>query len=198
MRLRMPRFILTLALVLAGIVHISAVLALPWIAPLNAWSRLAAFTPTNAMVVLPAATPWRQAMPLMAPDIRYAVCRYDIADGPVRLKARVLDDPWSIAFYDEQGNNFYTLRGSDMRRTDMNIVIARAEDRIPEASADAPEAQDEIILVTSPVTSGIVMIRAPLPGPSYAERAESALADASCARYQPAAAGGAPAKPDVN
>lgn len=196
MRVRMPWFVLILSLVLAGIVHISAVLALPWLAPLNAAARLEKLAPINTLVVLPTASPAQQVLPLMAPDIRYAVCRFDIADGPVRLKANVLDDPWSIAFYDLQGDNFYTLRGNDMRRMDASLVIARAEDRIPEASADAPEGQDQIIVVTSPVSAGIVMIRAPLPGPSYAERTEAALFKAECGRYQPAPAD-TPPKPDA-
>lgn len=200
MRVRMPWFVLILSLVLAGIVHISAVLSLPWLAPLNAAARLEQLAPVNTLLVLPPASPAQQALPLMAPDIRYAVCRYDIADGPVRLKTSVLDDPWSIAFYDMQGDNFYTLRGNDVRRTDVNIVIASADDRITEASADAPEGQDQIILVTSPVSVGIAMIRAPLPGPSYAERAEAALSGAECGQYQPAppAPAGAPAKPAAN
>lgn len=193
MRLSMPWFVATLGVVGAGIVHISAVLALPRVAPMNAWSRLAAFAPENAMAVLPPATPGKQVMPLMAPDIRYAACRYSLADGPVRMRLNVLDDLWSIAFYDKVGDNFYTLRGNDLRRQQANLVIATAEQRIAEASADAPEGADDIVLVTSAVTEGIALIRAPLQSPGYAERADAALATAACQPYQPAPDAGPPA-----
>lgn len=191
MRLSMPWFVAALGVVGAGIIHISAVLAIPYVAPLNAWARLAAFAPENAIAVLPPATPTTQVMPLMAPDIRYVACRYNIADGPVRMRLNVLDDLWSIAFYNQIGDNFYTLRGSDMRRQRANLVIAAAEQRLLETGTDAPQDTDEIILVTSPVTEGIAMIRAPLQSPGYAAQADAALAEAICEPYQPSA--GAPA-----
>jgi len=99
MRVRIPGLYIVLGLVLAGIIHIIAVLTLPMLAPKNAHARLAALGPANNMIELPAAAPGRQVMPMMAPDVRYAFCRFDLANGPVRLKAAVPDDLWLIALY---------------------------------------------------------------------------------------------------
>src|SRR5665648_624306 len=89
MRVSLPGLYIALGIVLAGLIHLVAVLTLPLLAPRDAQARLAALGPANTMIQLPAAAPGRQVMPLMAPDVRYAVCRYDLSKGPVRLRARI-------------------------------------------------------------------------------------------------------------
>ncbi len=175
MRVRLPGLYIVLGLVLAGLIHIVAVLMLPMLAPKNAHARLAALGPANTMIELPAAAPGRQALPMMAPDVRYAFCRFDLAEGPVRLNATVADELWLIGLYTPEGENFYSVAGADMKRPEIDLVIATTDQTVEEASVDAPESSDEVIVVNSPVTEGIALIRAPLAGPSRASRAERAL-----------------------
>jgi uncharacterized membrane protein len=179
-RVRVPLLYILLALVLAGLIHIVAVLTLPALAPKNAWARLVALGPPNTMIQLPPPSPGHQIMPMMAPDVRYAFCRFDLAKGPVRLRAAVSDDLWLIAFYTPEGDNFYTVAGADMKRPQIDLVIANGDQPVPEAGADAPEDLDEVVVIKSPVTEGIAMIRAPLAGPSRAKRAEEALKTTFC------------------
>jgi uncharacterized membrane protein len=161
-------------------IHIVAVLTLPALAPQNAWARLAPLGPQNSMIVLPPPSPAQQTMPMMSPDVRYAFCRFNIADGPVRLRANVPDDLWLVALYTQEGDNFYTVAGTDMRRGRVNLVIAKPEQQVAEAGVDAPEESDDVVVVKSPVTEGIVVIRAPLSGASRAARAEEALKATYC------------------
>jgi uncharacterized membrane protein len=183
MRVRLPGLYIVLGLVLAGLIHIVAVLLLPSLAPRNAQARLAALGPANTMIEIPAANPGRQAMPMMAPDIRYAFCRFDLSNGPVRLKAVIPDELWLIALYTPEGDNFYSVVGADMKRTQIDIVISTADQTVEEASVDAPEAFDDVIVVNSPVSEGIALIRAPLAGPGHASFAERALKSTSCGPY---------------
>jgi len=183
MRVRLPGLYIILGLVLAGLIHIVAVLTLPMLAPKNAHARLAALGPANTMIELPAAAPGRQALPMMAPDVRYAFCRFDLSDGPVRLNATVADELWLIGLYTPEGENFYSVGGADMKRSEIDLVIATTDQTVEEASADAPESSDDVIVVNSPVTEGIALIRAPLAGPSRASRAERALESTHCGPY---------------
>ena len=183
MRVRIPGFYIVLGLVLAGLIHIIAVLTLPMLAPKNAHARLAALGPANNMIELPAAAPGRQIMPMMAPDVRYAFCRFDLANGPVRLKAAVPDDLWLVALYTPEGDNFYSVAGADTKRAEIDLVITGADQTVEEAGADAPESSDEVVVVNSPVTEGVALIRAPLVGPSRSARAEQALKTTSCGPY---------------
>jgi uncharacterized membrane protein len=183
MLVRLPGLYIVLGLVLAGLIHIVAVLALPLLAPKNAYARLSAIGPPNTMIELPAATPGRQVMPMMGPDVRYAFCRFDLTNGPVRLNARVADDLWLIALYTPEGDNFYSVAGADMKRSDVDLIISTADQTVEEAGVDAPESSDSVIVVNSPVTEGIALIRSPLAGPSRANRAERALRATACSPY---------------
>jgi uncharacterized membrane protein len=183
MRIRLPGLYIALAVVLAGLIHIAAVLMLPVLAPRNAHARLAALGPANTMIELPPATPGRQVMPLMAPDVRYAFCRFDLANGPVRLRATVADELWMIALYTPEGENFYSVPGADMRRAEIDLVIVGADQTVEEAGVDAPESSDNVIVVNSPITEGIALIRAPLAGPSRANQVERALRSTACGPY---------------
>jgi uncharacterized membrane protein len=183
MRIRLPGLYIALGLVLAGLIHIMAVLMLPMLAPRNAHARLAALGPANTMIELPAAGPGRQVMPMMAPDVRYAFCRFDLTNGPVRLRATVADELWVIALYTPEGENFYSVPGADMKRAEIDLIIAGADQTVEEAGVDAPESSDNVIVVNSPVAEGIALIRAPLAGPSRANQVERALRSTACGPY---------------
>jgi len=181
MQLRIPVLFILLCLVLAGLIHIAAVLTLPALAPKDAWARLKPLGPANTMIPIPPASPGQSVLPMMGPDVRYAICRFDLANGPVRLKATVPDDLWLIAFYTPKGENFYTVSGADMRRGQLDLIIATADQPVAEAGVDAPEEADQVAVVTSPSKEGVAVIRAPVVGPSRAGRAEEALKGTSCA-----------------
>lgn len=183
MRIRMPGLYIALGLVLAGLIHIVAVLLLPMVAPRNAYARLIGLGPVNTVIQLPAAEPGRQVMPMMAPDVRYALCRYDLSAGPMRVKAPISDDLWMIALYTPEGSNFYAVAGGDLKRDEINLIIATGDQTVAEAGVDAPEGAAQVLVVNSPVAEGVALIRAPLKGPSGAARAERALQHASCGPY---------------
>ena len=186
MQLRIPLFYLLLCLVLAGLIHIAAVLALPALAPKNAWARLVPLGEPNDMILLPAASPGNQVMPMMGPDIRYAMCRFDLKQGPVRIRAGVPNDLWLIALYTPDGDNFYTVQGADMRRAQIDLIVAKEDQEVAEAGVDAPEEAEDVVVVKSPVDEGIAMIRAPLSGGSRAASVETALQASHCGRHVPA------------
>lgn len=182
MRLRIPLLLILIAIVLGGLIHIAAVLALPSVAPKNAFARLKPLGEANVMIELPPVKPGEETMPMQAPDVRYAFCRYDLSAGPVRLSAVVPDDLWLIAFYTPRGDNFYAVSGADMRRGRVDMIINETGQPVPEAEGDAPEEQ-EVVVVESPLKEGIAMIRAPLSGASRSARTAEALNAATCAPF---------------
>ncbi|MEC9368568.1 MAG: DUF1254 domain-containing protein [Pseudomonadota bacterium] len=167
-------------LAMAGVIHIITVLVLPTFAPQNAATRLLALTETNKMLVLPAATPAHQSLPLMAPDIRYAVCRFDLRNGPVRLSTAIEEDLWVIAFYTLSGVNFYTISGGDLKRDKIDFIIAPQAEAAVEVGASILDEIEDVVVISSPEQQGIAVVRAPLPGPSYAQRTELVLSRSSC------------------
>lgn len=170
------------ALLLAGVIHVAAVLGMPHLAPRNAWERLEKIADTNEIAVLPPATPEQQSLPLMAPDVRYAVCLFDISEGPVRLTTPILEDYWLIAFYTADGENFYTISGAELKRDKIEFVVSTKKEALFEVGASILDDIDDLIVVASPERKGIAMIRAPLAGPAYAARTDEAMQQITCSR----------------
>ena len=167
---------------LATFIHIVAVLSLPYLAPKNAWARVTALTDENQMIVLPAASSSHQSLPLMAPDVRYGVCRFNLDSGPVRLSTQILDDLWSITFYTPGGENFYAITGRELKRSQIEIIISTQNEVGVKAGASLLDEIEDLVVVDSPVREGIALIRAPLLGPSYSAQTEAALRRGSCTR----------------
>lgn len=178
--MRQLAFYTVLTLVLAALIHVAAIVMLPSLASESAWRRLVRLGPPNKIIQLPAATPKHEVLPLMAPDIRYAFCRFDLSKGPIRIHTPVLNDLWLIALYTPDGQNFFTVSGADTHRPNLALIIATKDQNVPEAGVDAPDNANRVAVVRSPVTTGIALIRAPLPGPSLAARARAALKQSTC------------------
>jgi len=192
MRVRLPGLYIALCVVLAGLIHVIAVLTLPMLAPRDAHARLAALGPANTMIQLPLPAPGRQVMPLMAPDVRYAVCLYDLSNGPVRLKARIADGNWLIAFYTPLGENYYTVVGGDLKRPDVDLIVATEDQTVAEVGVDSPEAFDNVVVVNSPVVKGVALVRAPLTGQSRSAEAERTLKATYCGQHKSSSGSSSP------
>lgn len=187
--LRLPStwLLLAVALVTGALVHVGLVLALPTVSDNPGMERIVRIAPVNEMMVLPAAAPGEQMLPFMAPDVRYALCHFDIAAGPLSLRAQLLSEVWTIAIFDREGRNVFTIAGSDIRRRDVEIVLASAAEElaaaVPVTQQSAPSAGT--INATIAGTEGVAMLLAPELGPSYRRETEQALRQASCAVRDP-------------
>lgn len=171
------------ALFLAGIIHLVAVLVLPIFATGDAWNRLARYGDFNRMHILPAATPLGQAITNMDPALEYAICRFDLAEGPLRIDAVVPLGYWSIAIYDRHAGNYYALND---RSADMQTVTLWIADQdqilslIPEGQEDTGTENQDVLLIKSPERFGLAILRVMVPEESFRGRALEALENSSC------------------
>jgi uncharacterized membrane protein len=166
-------------LLLGGIVHLSTVLAMPQAAKLDAYSRLAPLTPVNAMVPLPAPTADTTIMPYMDPAFAAAVCRYDLSNGTIKLTAPVSQAYTSVTFYTRKSVAYYAIndRAAGRRTIELDLMT-------PEQHADMPEEEDvtaaDRLIIESPSTVGLIVLRALAPEPGLMPMARRALAAAKC------------------
>ena len=167
-------------LLLGAVIHITTILALPIISEHKAWDRIGKNFKPNEMVLLPPVTPESQPLPFMAPDIRYAVCRFNIKQHPLRVQAHLLNELWSVAIFNQKGENVYTLSGSGLKSRNVEINISLAENDIPSLGvlANAPLGQGIPLKLDD--AEGLVMVRAPVVSEVYAEEALTHLAFATC------------------
>jgi uncharacterized membrane protein len=167
------------AILLGGIVHLSTVLAMPQAATQDAYSRLVALTPVNTMVPLAAPTAESTIMPFMDPAFAQAVCRYDLSGGALKLIAPVSQAYTSVTFYTRKSVAYYAIndRAAGRRTIELDLMT-------PEQHAGVPEEEDvtaaDRLIIESPSTLGLILLRALAPEPGLMAMARGALAGATC------------------
>ena len=167
------------AILLGGIVHLSTVLAMPQAAKQDAYSRLVPLTPVNTMVPLAAPTAETTIMPFMDPAFAAAVCRYDLSSGSLKLIAPVSQAYTSVTFYTRKSVAYYAIndRAAGRRTIELDLMT-------PEQHAEVPEEEDvtaaDRLIIDSPGTVGVILLRALAPEPGLMAMARRALAGATC------------------
>lgn len=168
--------------VAAGILHICATLAAPYLTAASAFSRLAPGLPVNQMQLLNPTSPGAEPLPFLSPDARYAMCRFDTSNGPVSVSSTLPPDiGWTLSVMTPQGDNIYATASVPQRPTPVSIVLVPSEEAFlgvtPEARGIAREAQPPTVVSA---TRGIVVVRGPDKGFSYQRHVEAVLKDAHC------------------
>ena len=173
--------VLLVTAIAAAIVHICATFAIPHLVATGAYERLAPRLPVNALVLLPPPTPKTQLLPYQAPDMHYALCRFDASQAPVVIKASLPDSGWTFALYSPEGVNFYAVPGHDQRRTEIHAVLAPQSDAWMANWTATSLADRNLTEIQTPSPRGLLVIQAPIKGQAYRRDIEAELARASCA-----------------
>jgi len=166
----------------AGILHICATLAAPYLTADSAYARLAPALPVNKMQVLGEITPGSEPLPFLSPDARYALCRFDTSAGPVTVTATLPPDPgWMLAVMSPQGDNLYASASTPGRTTPIALALVPSEDHFlgvtPEARGITRDADPPVALAAK---HGIIVVHAPDRGISYRRDTEASLRLARC------------------
>lgn len=169
--------VLLAGVLLGGIVHVCATLATPSLSSGHAYQLLHEKLPLNRMLVLPPQAPGRQLLPYLPPDMLYAMCRYDLSNGPVAVTAVVADAGWALSLHTPHGANFYVLPGQPLRRTEVSLLLVPSG---PDPSPGPRRDGQTDTPITSPTLQGLVVLRGPLRGLAWAAEAEATLRRASC------------------
>jgi uncharacterized membrane protein len=187
-----------LAGVLLGlIVHLVSVLALPRIATQDAYSRLTPMTKENAVTALPLADPNTSPMPFMDPAFAIAICRYDLADGALKLKVPVSQAYTSVSFYTRNEIAYYAIndRSAGKKVIELDLMTDAQHKALPE---DEEVTAADRLIIDSPTTTGLIVMKALAAEPGLMPQAQASLAAATCTtQAEPPAQIEAPAKAEA-
>ena len=166
-------------LLLGGLVHLTTILALPRAASRDAYTRLAATVPVNGFALLPAPTPEASVLPFMDPAFAVAACRYDLANGPVKLTVPVNQAYTSVTFYTRYDVAYYAIndRAAGRRSIELDLMTSSQREALPD---DEDVTSADRLIVESPSLTGLIVARAFLPEPSLLPAATAALQAAQC------------------
>lgn len=176
------------SLILACVVHIGSILAMPRLAPRDAYIRLATYIGAGGVRPLPAVEPGQEILPFLDPAFAYAACGYDLAQGPLRLRASVTAGAlMSMSFRSRRGQLYYSLTDRAASRGKIDIVVLTAAQL---AQAEAQDSDDELIQelrLLAPELQGFVLLRSLAGAHSELPLAQARLAAVSCGADAPAA-----------
>ncbi len=164
---------------LGGVVHLVSVLALPRVATLDAYSRLTPISKVNAVTAIPMPTPNRAPMPFMDPAFASAVCRYDLSNGPIKLTVPVSQAYTSVSFYTRGEIAYYAIndRSAGRKVIELDLMTEAQHGELPE---DEDVTAADRLIIDSPTTTGLIVMKALAPEPGLVAQAQAALAAASC------------------
>lgn len=167
------------ALLLAGVVHLATVLLLPRMATQDAYARVSAIAPVNTVIAIPTPTPERALMPFMDPAFQVSVCRYDLTQGPLKFSVPITQAYTSVSFYTRSDVAYYAIndRAAGRKVIELDLMTAAQRAELPEN--EEITAADRLI-VASPTTTGLIVIRALAPEPGWIPAVRNALAAAQC------------------
>lgn len=164
---------------LGGIVHLTTVLWLPELATQDAYSRLSPVAPVNAVTAIAAPTPDESAVPFLDPAFAMAVCRYDLSNGPLKFSVPVSPAYTSVSFYTKSDVAYYAINDRAAGRRVIELDLMTSEQRSDLPGDDEVTAADRLI-VESPTTTGLIVIKALAPEPGQMAAAKAALTAAKC------------------
>jgi uncharacterized membrane protein len=172
-------FTIIVGVLLGGVVHFVSVLALPRIATQDAYSRLTPMTAENAVTQLPLAEPGNSPMPFMDPAFATAICRYDLSDGPLKLKVPVSQAYTSVSFYTRNELAYYAIndRSAGKKVIELDLMTEAEHDELPE---DEEVTSADRLIIDSPTSTGLIVLKALAPEPGLMPQAQASLNAASC------------------
>ena len=169
-------------LFIAAFVHLISIMAMPALAPHDAFTRLSAFATSNQPVLLPRPLPGQEITPFEDPAVAQAVCLFDLSRGPLRVRAALGGDALlTLSFRSRTGRVFYAMTDKAAVRGKIDIrVLTAAQLQAVQAEDDEDNPPQELRLV-APQMKGFVLIAALAPYPSERATAEALATSVVCA-----------------
>src|SRR5260370_40889232 len=140
------------ALLLGGIVHLTTILLLPSLATQDAYARMSAIAPVNAVIPVPPPTPENAVIPFMDPAFAISVCRYDLSRGSLKFSVPISQAYTSVSFYTRGDVAYYAIndRAAGRRVIELDLMTAAQRAEMPENDEITPSDR---LIVTSPTTA---------------------------------------------
>ncbi|MET3589389.1 putative membrane protein [Bartonella silvatica] len=174
----MIRFIHVALLAIIGtiIVHICVLFLIPYWTQNNIWTELKKSGVPYQFVDLDAHNPIQQTTD---PLFLLKVCRFDLENGPVHLRALKTTQFWSLAAYTHDGIIFYNLNDRTAPHSTLNLIIGKPI-QIIELKKSKFKRNANSVLVAKNLDKGFALLRVFAPSYLAKKESEAFFLSASC------------------
>jgi uncharacterized membrane protein len=166
-------------LLLAGVVHICAILLVPWVARTDGWSRLSALAGEDQFAELPVGGAGDAGIVGLDPLFISAACRLDLREAPAGVALEARERFWSVGLYDPSGTIIFSLndRTAVEGRLDMTVVNPAQNLALQRAR---PAEFEQMVVVESRSNDLVALLRLFAPNPAAQAEARRILSQAEC------------------
>jgi len=169
------------AAIIAGITHLTSILAMPYLAPKDAFARLEPAAPLNKLAVLPQGVPGQTLMPFEDPALVAGVCRYDLNVAPLRLRGALSGDGLLLfSFHNRFGTTFYSMTDKGALRGRLDVLVLTPEQLEAVEAFDPEDELPQELRLVAPTKEGFVLIRSLSPERGNLAEAKARLAQVGC------------------
>jgi uncharacterized membrane protein len=115
----------------------------------------------------------------MDPAFVSAICRYDLSNGPLKLRVPVSLAYTSVSFYTESDVAYYAIndRSAGRGAIELDLMTTEQHNAMPE---NENVTAADLLIVESPTLTGLIAIRALAPEPGLLPKVKSTIAGAQC------------------
>ena len=119
-------------------------------------------------------------MPFMDPAFAVAICRYDLSQGSIKLSVPVSQAYTSVSFYTRNEVAYYAIndRSAGRKVIELDLMTEAQHNELPE---DEEVTAADRLIIDSPTTTGLILLKALAPEPGLMPQAQASLAASSCA-----------------
>ena len=164
---------------LGGVIHVAVVFMVPYYASNDAWAQMKQFGRDGQFNLLPPPQAGAEPVASLDPRMLHAVCRFSLADGPVRIQAALPGEFWSVAIFDRRGRNLYSLNDRSAERSRLDLAILTPV-QIAQLRQDPPASLETAIVLQLPIEAGFSLLRVFVPDESGLATAAASLNAADC------------------
>jgi uncharacterized membrane protein len=171
-----------LALVMvAGAVHIVAILLMPYVAPNDGFARLSGYGRPGELVLLPRIEPGHQLTPFADPALAQGICLFDLDDGSLFIHGDLQTGGLvTLSFRTRTGRIFYGMTDKASQHGTLAVRVLTGAQREKLQGDEEQDPQQELRIV-SPEATGYILINAFVPFPSARSQSEAQIKAISCA-----------------
>ena len=170
-------------ILLAGMVHIVSVLAMPDLSRASAFERIAARTPLFQTVLIGAAG--SPALSPADPATAVAVCPYDLSKGPARVRVETSDQLLTLSFIGADSRIAYGLTDRAAQGGVIDLVLVTRPQLEEALALDEENETQGDLRVLSPAQRGLAVARVLAGLPSERGQAEALASGLRCAPAAP-------------
>ena len=149
---RLITFIVS-ALVLAVIVYIGALHALPNVIMNRVMAKVGGDGATNVFAHQPMPTDKARDVVRPSPDLAYSICIIDLSRGPVHIEVPLTKPYTSVALYASNTDNYFVRNDRDSAGKSLDVIVLGPDTQKPENLPAGAE------VVAAPTTKGLVLVR---------------------------------------